>query len=1280
MSYNKTIITVLCSIVLAFSTSYSQVVKNGLVLELDAGESGGSPGTFWKPKVGPIDGGAIVTTGFGSVAVLGFESNSGAYVWFYYFDNQSWSNTGQVIELGDSDTKNLNFDYDQVKGKISILRVYDRVLDSSEISGNYDTGLTLKQELPPLKPVSTDGLVLEMDAASPGVQYDYNWEPSLGGPYKGGVLAGLGDGQKPLIAGCQHPDSLEKYLWYYKFASNATNHCGQVQYLGESIDFDYDQDFTISVWVRMTESNPETYGRGVFMSNQSDGYNGYRLGSRNYSTGYWRPEFVMRDNSTPLKALFQYQGSLVYPYSDQWYHISVVYDGHNSDFPSVDLYVNGEYVVNNPAQVVDENWFTDPDFMVSGNASIGSGHSDGTYPLNGDISVVRVYERCLDADEILNNYLNGLDEKDHQPPEVIVSDGLVYSLECSVPGHLPEEKVVPLIGSFNGANIEDIALTGDKPQFLKQTDPLIPSHSIWYYRFTASDELGGGRISGVGDDISFEPWDDFSIEMWFRAGPPEAINNPDCGFDPPEDIGRRMYLFGDMDESRTGYRLSSRQVGSNPDRFYLELMFRDNLGSEKRQIKLDGWKDGSGQPAGMLGQWYHVAVTSDGDSGGNQLPVINFYKNGEFDSGGTANCYIDSGSESCDCPMSEADFLPYSDQPLSNPGTIGARGLTSSPVSSDSRMYYIGDVGALRIYDRVLDGEEISNNYRVQRLSVDETVSDITGDDIINNDDFGCFAGSWLTREYLNSYDIQKDFNKDNVINFQDLAILSYNWISESEIKFPGPYKILFSNDSTNVALESPWHQGGESTRELIYGAIDETSGTGIDAHMLQPGIGWTPYWPSRHLPMKEHYDWFYDTYGINGGNLYPNYVLGGGDVIEDFVPRAHLGNMGAIVSFRLNDSHHLQYLDDNPPPGGRIQELNKFYYDHPEYRILDNINIWDTRVHNWVHPEAREYKFKFLVELCENYDIDGLELDFMRHCNFFKDEPVSLRKSIMKEFLTDVRRLLNRTSGPGQHRWLCVRIPAFISSLDYMGLDLDNMIDAGVDMFNLSCYYHTVQQTDIARFRSQLPDDALIYLEVHYAVGYEPASGLQRLTTDEMFYTAAHLAYEDGADGMSVFNFVYYRLEGYEPPFRVFENMADPDWIAQQKQHYVISRVFDQPHNNGYQLPRTFDQSTETSFNMRMAPPLGGWSSNGRLRIEGSDSLGSSSWTAKINGNSLVPTSDVSEPYDNPYPVHQGNPDQYRAWVVPDNLLINGNNSINIKMDSSSNSESIIYLDLIIE
>ena len=80
------------------------------------------------------------------------------------------------------------------------------------------------------------------------------------------------------------------------------------------------------------------------------------------------------------------------------------------------------------------------------------------------------------------------------------------------------------------------------------------------------------------------------------------------------------------------------------------------------------------------------------------------------------------------------------------------------------------------------------------------------------------------------------------------------------------PYRVLFSNDTTNIlTCKSPYNEHGcmgidpqtgkQSFRSCSFDAtkleatVDETASIGVDVHMLQPGLGWVPWWKSRHYP-----------------------------------------------------------------------------------------------------------------------------------------------------------------------------------------------------------------------------------------------------------------------------------------------------------------------------------------------------------------------------------------------------------------------------------------------
>ena len=515
------------------------------------------------------------------------------------------------------------------------------------------------------------------------------------------------------------------------------------------------------------------------------------------------------------------------------------------------------------------------------------------------------------------------------------------------------------------------------------------------------------------------------------------------------------------------------------------------------------------------------------------------------------------------------------------------------------------------------------------------------------------------------------------------------------------PFKVLFSNDTTNIlSCVSPYHGKDQAFRpEMLEASIDETALTGIQVHLFQPGVGVVPWWKSRQYSYENHAKWFKQTYGVGpDDNPYAPYMLDGGDMVEVFVNRCRRKGLIPFVSLRLNDSHGKEYADgfvgNGIPeiPGFAYHCLNRFYKDHPEYRIGSDITDWDTRVLNWAHPEVRQWMFGFVRELCEQYDIDGLELDFMRHPGFFrpKETPKQKRVEIMTTFVKDVRAVLDRTAKSGKHRWLCVRVPCHPADHDALGIHLRSFADAGVDMVNLSPYYYTVQQTDMAAVKKMLPDVS-VYLEMCHCTRERNVSTnessydsfLFRRTTPTQYFTAAHLAYSRELEGVSTFNFVYYREHGVgergpfnEPPFQVFQHLGDPAWLARQPQHYILSDAY----VGGPPLPRTLTTGQSADFRLDMAPPEGGWKKGGRLRIQAEADLSDSRWEAFLNGVKIEETYDRSEPYDNPYPPLLGTVGHHRAWIVPSSTLKDGMNVVKVTMTAGSSAAKLVFLDLALE
>lgn len=503
------------------------------------------------------------------------------------------------------------------------------------------------------------------------------------------------------------------------------------------------------------------------------------------------------------------------------------------------------------------------------------------------------------------------------------------------------------------------------------------------------------------------------------------------------------------------------------------------------------------------------------------------------------------------------------------------------------------------------------------------------------------------------------------------------------------PYRVLYSNDFTNIeTCISPYHKSGEKwTPYMLEATVDEVAGAGVDAHFLQPAHGWVPWWPSKVYPMEQHYKWWHEKYGTYPAIPVNEFILKGGDPFDVFIKRCRQMGQAPFISLRLNDAHHLENVDTAGNTRG-AHAICQFYAEHPEYRLGSDLSKWDKRVHNWAIKEARDYKLSLIKEICENYDIDGIELDFMRDDSFFDLEKTTDRQraQIMEDFVKHVRGFLDNTAKDGQRRHLCVRIPVFVEKYGDIGVDIRRFVRAGVDMINASVDYFTIQQNDIGRIVSSA-GDVPVYLELCHTtvIGKSLSKGYDsftfKRTTDEQFYTAAHLAYQQGAAGVSAFNFVYYREHGgpgrgpfSEPPFHIFNNIADKDWVASQPQHYVLSKAY---LTKG--MPLKLKTGQPANVNIFMSPPSKGWSTNGKLVLQSPEGVSGQKIKVFFNGIQLVQTPDVSSPYKVMYVPLISDGSNAFAWAVPCGLPVAGNNSIGFEM-TEGGEKVFEYVEIFIE
>jgi len=277
--------------------------------------------------------------------------------------------------------------------------------------------------------------------------------------------------------------------------------------------------------------------------------------------------------------------------------------------------------------------------------------------------------------------------------------------------------------------------------------------------------------------------------------------------------------------------------------------------------------------------------------------------------------------------------------------------------------------------------------------------------------------------------------------------------------------------------------------------------------------------------------------------------------------------------SLRMNDRH------DAYPMGSRrwTYGLAPFKRDHPEY-ILGIPEDWEKYPDHpprklwsgvdYAQAEVRDHIFQLIQEVCEGYDIDGVELDFLRHVPYFKpgleDQPAKAEhRDAMTELIRRIRRMADEV---GQRRGkpilITPRLPITIELCQFHGLDVErwlaeDLIDfiiAGFGNANFRPMSRIGEMVELGH-QHDTPVSACLQWGFwgHWAFldsGYDTVKEWYQAKDSHWEATnawpgvlqawrgAAMSAWSAGADGLYTFNI-------WHPDHQIFHEIGDPSAIA---------------------------------------------------------------------------------------------------------------------------------------
>jgi len=257
-----------------------------------------------------------------------------------------------------------------------------------------------------------------------------------------------------------------------------------------------------------------------------------------------------------------------------------------------------------------------------------------------------------------------------------------------------------------------------------------------------------------------------------------------------------------------------------------------------------------------------------------------------------------------------------------------------------------------------------------------------------------------------------------------------------------------------------------------------------------------------------------------------------GEDVLDIVAARAHHHDVEIVASVRMNDTHGMF-----PDPGD--PQMSRFLLEHPELVIRRTDGV-PERALDYTFAEVRAHRLAIIGELAQQYDIDGIELDFTRWAKLFPREQALSGIEIMTDFVGQVRATLDAAADRRGRQRLVLGVQVLESLyLNLLsGLDPRTWVENGWLDYLIQCDFNcTNPQIPVAEFADFCrPSDCTHHVRMGNMMGggwsgkphtegrqtaaYKgnPSYGGMVLTPAEARGAAANI-YGFGADGIGLWN-----------------------------------------------------------------------------------------------------------------------------------------------------------------
>ena len=311
---------------------------------------------------------------------------------------------------------------------------------------------------------------------------------------------------------------------------------------------------------------------------------------------------------------------------------------------------------------------------------------------------------------------------------------------------------------------------------------------------------------------------------------------------------------------------------------------------------------------------------------------------------------------------------------------------------------------------------------------------------------------------------------------------------------------------------------------------VDQYAGTQVAELMLCPNCMrtsyasevWDPIWlgydpdgpddqpllaSSPPQERSRHRKWIHTAWQLHEAGI---------DVYERWIRRCRRWGISPWISMRMNDVH---IVDDE-----RSFIHSEFWRSNPHLRRVPyRFSTSVDRAFDYARPEVREYHLLLIRELVARYDMDGLELDWMRFGFHLRPGYEAEGAGILSQFTSEVRQVLDAWQEKRGHPIrLGVRVPSRPQTALGLGIDAVNWALEGlVDMIVITPFFQTIEMDMPIEIWRQLLDSTNVLLAAGLEVQLSPHPGAvpQRNTLETVRGAAASFL-DRGVDRIYLFNY----------------------------------------------------------------------------------------------------------------------------------------------------------------